>query len=424
MKDFRPKQATTLAEAFEPTQATIDARTRRFNIAASRCPAREEEPRRDGERRVGASHRQREGAFRPADPTPRSPRQRLARGTTRFNRGQLADEFDRLKVSGRVSGPGAGIQTTRPNLEGALRLVAHVLKEPAFPQAEYDQLVNQTVTGIMARLSEPEARASEELSKHFNTYPKGDWRYSPTLEESLAEVKAAKLEDARRFHQQFYGASPAEIAIVGDFDEARVTALLKDLFEGWTPAVAYQRDDVAFQPSRRRQGRRHSRKEKRSSSRARHHMRGRDARLLALYVADYIMGGGACSIRASRRGSPEGMPLVRRGLGAFVSSLRPRGPWSGYASPPAQRRQGRDRVQGDLARALKDGFTDAEWRAPSRASSRCARRPLPRTARSPTRGEQPLPRPHLRVEQAIRGQTRGPQDRGGRRRASKTHRSG
>src|SRR5207253_2305713 len=81
----------------------------------------------------------------------------LSKGTTRFTRAQLADEFDRLKVSGRVAGPGASIETTRANLADALKLVFHVLKEPSFPQGEFDQLVNQSVTRIMASMSEPEA---------------------------------------------------------------------------------------------------------------------------------------------------------------------------------------------------------------------------------------------------------------------------
>ena len=113
----------------------------------------------------------------------------LSRGTTKYTRTQLADEFDKLKVSGRVSGPGAGIETTRANLEAALRLVAHVLREPSFPESEFEQLRNQTITGITAQMSEPTARAADEVAKHFNFYPKNDWRYTPTLEESLEEVK-------------------------------------------------------------------------------------------------------------------------------------------------------------------------------------------------------------------------------------------
>jgi zinc protease len=79
----------------------------------------------------------------------------LSRGTTKFTREQLADEFDKLKVSGRVSGPGASIQTTRENLDAALALVVHVLREPSFPESEFEQLRNQTITGIRRRCRSP-----------------------------------------------------------------------------------------------------------------------------------------------------------------------------------------------------------------------------------------------------------------------------
>src|SRR6185436_18259095 len=116
-----------------------------------------------------------------------------------------------------------------------------VLREPRWDPQEFEQLKNQRVTGIMSQFTEPEARASEAMSEIFNFYPKGDWRYSPTLEESLVETKAATLEGAKAFHEQFYGVAQAEIAIVGDFDEPSVVALLKDLFTGWTPKVPYER---------------------------------------------------------------------------------------------------------------------------------------------------------------------------------------
>ena len=44
----------------------------------------------------------------------------LARGTTKYSRAELSDLWEKLKVTGRVAGPGANLQTTRPNLEGAL----------------------------------------------------------------------------------------------------------------------------------------------------------------------------------------------------------------------------------------------------------------------------------------------------------------
>jgi zinc protease len=59
----------------------------------------------------------------------------LMRGTTKHTREQLRDEFDRLKASVSVGGDSASIETLRPNLPAVLRLVAEVLREPAFPES-------------------------------------------------------------------------------------------------------------------------------------------------------------------------------------------------------------------------------------------------------------------------------------------------
>ena len=119
--------------------------------------------------------------------------QMLSRGTTRYTRAQLSDELRAAEgLRAAWAGTGGSFQTTRPNLEEALRLAAHVLKEPRFPESEFEQLRNQTITSIESQLAEPNARASEALSKHFNAYPRGDWRYSPTLEESLADMQGGE----------------------------------------------------------------------------------------------------------------------------------------------------------------------------------------------------------------------------------------
>jgi zinc protease len=364
MKEFQPKQVTSVAEAFDPSQANIDARTRILQIGGVKVALLSKKNR--GETvsvsltlRIGnekALFGQRTNASFAG--------QMLSRGTTRFSRSQLSDEFDRLKVSGGVSGPRASMQTTRANLEGSLRLAAHVLKEPAFPQAEFDQLVSQTVTNLEASMSEPEARASDEISRHFNIYPKGDWRYSPTLEESLEEVKAAKLDDARRFHQQFYGASPAEIAIVGDFDEAAVLPLLKELFEGWTPAVPFERVTLEHRdiPPVERTVETPEKENAIFLARQNLSMRDDDPDYPALYVADYILGGGAGfdSRLMARIRQKEG---VSYGMGSelAVGPLDRAAAWSAYAiAAPSNIGRVEAAFKEELARALKDGFTEAE----------------------------------------------------------------
>ena len=51
-------------------------------------------------------------------------------------------------------------------------------------------------------------------------------------EEDLAEVKAATLEDVKKFYADFYGASVGELAIVGDIDAVEAGKLAQDLFVG------------------------------------------------------------------------------------------------------------------------------------------------------------------------------------------------
>jgi zinc protease len=117
----------------------------------------------------------------------------LMRGTSKYNRIELADAFDRLKITG---GP-HHFETTRANLPEALRLVAHVLKEPAFPASEFEQLRQQTLVGIESSRSEPQAVAARALAEHFNIYPRGDVRAATTIEEDIADTRAATLEQLR-----------------------------------------------------------------------------------------------------------------------------------------------------------------------------------------------------------------------------------
>jgi zinc protease len=75
----------------------------------------------------------------------------LMRGTSRYDRVQLADAFEKLKVAGGLT----HFQTTRENLAEALKLVAHVLKEPSFPAAEFEQLRQQSLVALEASRGEP-----------------------------------------------------------------------------------------------------------------------------------------------------------------------------------------------------------------------------------------------------------------------------
>jgi zinc protease len=169
----------------------------------------------------------------------------LLHGTTRRTRQQVHDEFDRLKARGSVTGTArgvaAGLETTRDALPEMMRLLAEVLRQPAFPAAEFEQARQQTLANIENQRSEPDAVALNAVARLVNIHPKGDVRYVGTFDEQIAGYKAVTLEEVKAFHRDFYGASHGQLTIVGDFDPAEMAALVQELFGGWSNKMPYVR---------------------------------------------------------------------------------------------------------------------------------------------------------------------------------------
>ncbi|MEO8203612.1 MAG: insulinase family protein, partial [Betaproteobacteria bacterium] len=81
----------------------------------------------------------------------------LMRGTRKHTRAELQEAFEKLKANVSINGEGAGIDTQREHLAGALRLAAEVLKEPVFPPSEFAELRQATITGAESRRGDPTA---------------------------------------------------------------------------------------------------------------------------------------------------------------------------------------------------------------------------------------------------------------------------
>ncbi|HTQ37081.1 MAG TPA: pitrilysin family protein, partial [Steroidobacteraceae bacterium] len=364
LKDYHPQATTSVAEAFDPSPDNIDRRTRHVTVGGMRIALLSKKNRGEtaffdmslpsgdakslfGQRAVG----QLAAAM-------------LMRGTTRYNREQLADEFSKLKVSGGVSGRGASFQTTRPNIAAAIRLAAHVLKEPSFPADEFEQLKKQQITSLESQLSDPTRLGVTAMAQHFNTWPKGDPRYSPTLQEQLDDIKAVTLDDVKRYYRTFYGAERAQIAVVGDFDEQEVVKAITDSFSGWKSGTPWTRiTDQYHDIAPVSQSIETPDKENAIFlARVNTPVNEDDADYPALYVANYILGGGAgfdSRLTASIR--------VKDGLSYQVGSqidvgvFDNDGNWMGYAiAAPQNVARVESTLKEELARFLKDGPTAEE----------------------------------------------------------------
>ncbi|TAK39274.1 MAG: insulinase family protein [Betaproteobacteria bacterium] len=157
----------------------------------------------------------------------------LMRGTRRHNRTELRDAFDKLKATVQAGVSGAGLEARRDSLEPTLRLLAEVLREPAFPADEFEQLRRARLTSAESQLSDPEAIADERLQRHLAPYPRGHWLAPQSTAERIAELNTATLEEARRCYGDLVGATGATFVAVGDFDPEALTQLVAELFGDW-----------------------------------------------------------------------------------------------------------------------------------------------------------------------------------------------
>jgi zinc protease len=288
----------------------------------------------------------------------------MSRGTSRYTREQLRDEFSKLKVEGGVGGQGAAFDTTRENVAAAIRLAAHVLREPSFPESEFEQLKKLTLTSIESQLSEPTARAASALGQHFNTYPKGDVRYSPTFEEQIEGIRAVRLDDVRKHYKTFYGADNAMIAVVGDFDEAEVVKALTESFAGWRSGAPWTRVTRKFEDiGPVNQSIETPDKENAFlTARLNFEMNENDPDMPALYVANYILGGGAGfdSRLIQRIRVKEGLSYGV-GSGVAISPFDRAASWNANAiAAPQNIAKVESALKDELARILKDGITPEE----------------------------------------------------------------
>jgi zinc protease len=174
----------------------------------------------------------------------------LMRGTKSHTRQQIQDEMvklnARINVTGGVSEASATIQTTADNLIPALRLAAEILREPSFPDAEFDSAKKRTVAAMENRKTDPAALAALALNRALNPYPKNDVRYEGTLDEQIENANKVTLDDVKKFQAQFYGASHGELVVVGQFDPAVLRKTAAELFGAWPSPAPYQRIQENF----------------------------------------------------------------------------------------------------------------------------------------------------------------------------------
>lgn len=246
VKDYKGQAAVAQGEAFDPSPANIESRTKRVSLPSGMQLAMLSKKTRGEsvEARLTLRFGDEKSLANKATAAEYAA-SLLNKGTSKHTRQQIKDEFDRLKANVSIGGGATqafvSISTTRPNLEEVLKLVTEVLKDPIFPADEFEKLKNEQLAAIESQRSEPQSIALTNIQRHNNPYPKSDPRYVSTFDEDITDIKALTLDPIKKFYKDFYGTSNATMSVVGDFDEAAIQGLVTELLGNWKSPATYSR---------------------------------------------------------------------------------------------------------------------------------------------------------------------------------------
>ena len=301
----------------------------------------------------------------------------LERGTKTRSYAQIRDAFDKAKAQVRIYGSGqstnVSVQTAKENLPAVLAVVMDCLRNPTFPADEFEKLKQERLAGLEGQKQEPQALAFNLASRLSEPYPKGHPFETLAFDDEIKAIKNIKVEDVRTFYKNFYGAQFATLAAVGAFDEAGLRKTVKSQLSSWKAGQAYARI-----PRRRFENTATATVQALQTDDKANAMfvtglsyplRDDSPDYAAVYMANYILGGGFLNSRlATRIRQKEG---VSYGVGSFVyaDDNDEVGNFMSYAIyNPDNSVRLEKAYREELERLAKDGVTTDELKAAQSAA--------------------------------------------------------
>jgi zinc protease len=370
VKDYRGDAAAAQAEAFDPTPATLDARTQITQLGGLKVALL---PKTTRGRVVHARLALRFGDEKSLfglETVAGFAAGLLDKGGAGLSRQQIADQLDKLQAEVNFGSNGqaltAHITTRRQHLPAVIALVGRLLREPAFPAEPLEEVRRQWLTGIERQRKEPDAVISNWLARHGNPYPRGDLRHAQSFDEMEQDVRAVTVAQLQDFHRRFVSAAAGEFSAVGDLEAPAVQQALQAALGGWqkpeagaAPFVRLPRPLVQA-PAQRFVAQTPDKANANLRGRLTLPLSDRHPDYAALQMANYIFGLGGNSRLWMRIREKDGLSYDVR-TSFDWSNLDDNTSWnvSAIFAPQNQPRV-EAAFQEELARSLKDGFTAQE----------------------------------------------------------------
>jgi zinc protease len=248
VKGYKGREAVAKGEEFDPTPENVEARAVRGTIGGGvKTAVLEKKTRGNTVNMVLTLRFGNEDALKGKVEAAEFLGSMLMRGTKTRTRQQIQDELDKLGAQ-VTAGSSAGvltvrIQAKRDNLASVLEIVGDVLRNPTFPENEFDTLKREKIDQSEKGSTEPQVLALTALRRKLAPHDPGDVRYTPTVAEAVARAKAVTVKEVRDVYETMLGGGTGEFAAVGDLDGAATLKQLDAILKGWTAKVPYKRID-------------------------------------------------------------------------------------------------------------------------------------------------------------------------------------
>jgi zinc protease len=118
------------------------------------------------------------------------------------------------------------------NLEPMLELFSDVILHPTFPEEEVALYKKNRVEGLMVQRQEPSFLVSERFNLAiYDTHP---YAVTAPKPEAIEALDRGKIES---FYKTYYTPNDSTLVITGDFDAAKIEAILRVSFSEWKAAT-------------------------------------------------------------------------------------------------------------------------------------------------------------------------------------------
>jgi zinc protease len=160
----------------------------------------------------------------------------LDRGTVAHTKEQITEMLEAVGASIEFSAEDHAAEFNGRCLSKDVPLVVNLLAEqlrsPAFNAEEFASLKKQLSGSLKRALENTDFRSTEEFTRAV--YAPGHPNRRASVDEKLAGIQAATLDDLKKFHAAHYGPAHLTVVVAGDIDPAALQSELGQSFAGWT----------------------------------------------------------------------------------------------------------------------------------------------------------------------------------------------